>query len=90
MNGTELTQGLCSILDKMEVLKNEMIKIITDYAEKNEPLDLYDLDGGETMRKLDGLGFLNGWAVDRLLHRTVRNGKSLLGKIRKAQGYNAV
>ena len=75
-------------LDSLEMAMAQLKTVVIEYADHNEPLDLYALDGGELERKLDGLGFTNGWVIDRLAHRTEKSRGSVLRKIRIAQGYN--
>lgn len=84
----ELLKNMNSILIEIGDSMNKLMLLVMDYADNNEPLDLYELDGGETERKLDRLGFTNGWVVDRLMHRTMKSKGSICRKIRKAQGYN--
>ena len=79
-----LSERLIRVENEMRFLKDAVI----EYADNNEPLDIYALDGGELERKLDGLGFTNGWVIDRLKHINPNSNKSLTRKIRKAQGYN--
>lgn len=85
---SDLETQLVSVLNEIDVSMNKLKKIVIDYADNNEPLDLYALNGGEVERKLDGLGFTNGWVIDRLLHVNPNSPRSKSRKIRKAQGYN--
>ena len=86
------TDGLYKYLEKhLTKIENEMhfLRVaIIDYADNNEPLDLYDIDGGRLERKIDILGYMNGWIVDRLKHTNPNSNRGLTHKIRKAQGYN--
>ena len=88
MTQEKLKQLMEQSLDNIEMAMAQLKTVVIEYADHNEPLDLYALDGGELERKLDGLGFTNGWVIDRLLHRTSESRGSLVTKIRKAQGYN--
>lgn len=85
---SDLETQLVSVLDEIDVSMNKLKKTVIDYADNNEPLDLYALNGGEVERKLDGLGVTNGWVIDRLLHVNPNSPRSKSRKIRKAQGYN--
>lgn len=88
MTKQELTDKLADKLDALELAMADLRSVVIEYADHNEPLDLYDLDGGKTERTLDNLGWTNGYVVDRLAHRTSKSRGSLVAKIRKAQGYN--
>ena len=88
MDREELVKQLNSILDEMETPLNKIRNLIIDYADSHDKIDLYAIDGGQTERRLDGLGYINGWVVDRLMHRTPKSRGSLVHKIKKAQGYN--
>lgn len=89
MEDTEFLKQLNAILDEMEEPKAKLRELVISYAETHDKLDLVDLDGGNTDRRLDGLGFINGWVIDRLMHKTDKSRESLTRKIRKAQGYNS-
>lgn len=89
MTEKELTKAIKENLNQMAYYMQLIHKATIQYADSHEALDLFDVDGGETVRLLDGLGFLNGWVIDRLMHRTDKSKGSLVRKIRKAQGYNA-
>ena len=88
MDKEELVKQLNSILDEMEVPLGKIRSLIMHYADSHDKVDLYYIDGGETERRLDVLGYLNGWVVDRLMHRTPKSRGSLVHKIKRAQGYN--
>lgn len=88
MTQEKLKQLMEQSLDSIELAMAQLKTVVIEYADHNEPLDLYGLDGGELERKLDGLGFTNGWVIDRLAHRTEKSRGSVLRKIRIAQGYN--
>lgn len=88
MTQQELKQLMEQKVDTLDTVMAELKSIVIEYADHNEPLDLYALDGGELERKLDGLGFTNGWVIDRLAHRIEKSRGSVLRKIRIAQGYN--
>lgn len=88
INRQELVKQLNSILDEMEAPLGKIIHLIMNYADSHDRIDLYGIDGGETERRLDGLGSTNGWVIDRLMHRTYNERGSVTRKINKAQGYN--
>ena len=85
---TKFGEELGNILNEMEEQKNKLRTLVINYADNHDKLDLYDIDGGVLERKLDELGFINGWVIDRLMHRTENSRGSVTNKIRKAQGYN--
>ena len=70
MTQEKLKERLEHRLDLLEESMQALKELVITYADNNEPLDLYALDGGELERRLDGLGFTNGWVIDRLAHRT--------------------
>ncbi len=88
MTKRELADKLADKLDTLEIAMADLRSVVIEYADHNEPIDLYDLDGGKLERQLDNLGWTNGWVMDRLAHRTDKSRGSLVAKIRKAQGYN--
>ena len=87
MSREELVKELNSILDEMEAPLGKIRHLIMHYADSHDRVDLYAIDGGETERRLDGLGYINGWVIDRLMHRTYKDRGSVTHRIKKAQGY---
>lgn len=87
MGREELVKELNSILDEMEAPLGKIRHLIMHYADSHDRIDLYGIDGGETERRLDGLGYINGWVIDRLMHRTPKSKGSVVHRIKKAQGY---
>lgn len=88
MEKEELIKELNSVLDEMEAPLEKIRKLIISYADNHDKIDLYAIDGGRTESRLDGLGYINGWVIDRLMHKTYKDRGSLTRKIKKAQGYN--
>ncbi len=88
MNREELVKELNSIFDEMEAPLDKIRNLIIAYADSHNKIDLYAIDGGQTERRLDGLGYINGWVIDRLMHRTYKDRGSVTYRIKKAQGYN--
>jgi len=88
MEKQELVSQLNSILDEMEAPLDKIRSLIINYADNHDKVDLYDIDGGHTERRLDDLGYINGWVIDRLMHKTYLDRGSVTKKIKKAQGYN--
>lgn len=88
MTDTELKHEINSILNEIEEPIKRLKELVINYADTHDKLDLYNIDGGELERRIDGLGWLNGWIIDRLNHRNQDSNLSRTRKIRKAQGYN--
>ncbi len=88
MDREELVKQLNSILDEMEAPLDKIRNLIIDYADSHDKIYLYAIDGGQTERRLDDLGYINGWVIDRLMHRTYQDRGSVTYRIKKAQGYN--
>ena len=88
MTKEELKEELSQKLYDVEVAMEKLKSVVIDYADHNEPIDLYYLDGGVLERRLDGLGYTNGWVIDRLAHKTYQDRGSVTRKIKRAQGYN--
>lgn len=88
MNSEELVKQLNSILDEIESPLDKIRNLIIAYADSHDKIDLFGIDGGVTERRLDNLGYINGWVIDRLMHRTSKDRGSVTHRVEKAQGYN--